>query len=279
MRPPQRWLRQCRNATIRQIARERPRRIPQRTRVERLGVDQADTSQRATIFHVDHDAATRNLVRQIANSIRLGYAGYWSGQAFLDTFVPECPGCLVLDVQIPGVSGLQIQAFLRGQLSPLPVLFLSADAGHETVVRAMKAGALQFLRKPCDEELLWETLQDAVAFDAQHRAKLAELERIRRTFDLLDSKEQAVVHLLLEHDSTHDIAKSLDVSVRTVELRRSRILQKLGLRSWRQLLHFAFKVAFVESLATDSALLLEPSHSLRFLGPPTIPSPPRNRNP
>jgi FixJ family two-component response regulator len=185
----------------------------------------------------------------------------------------------VLDVQIPGVSGLQIQAFLRGQLSPLPVLFLSADAGHETVVRAMKAGALQFLRKPCDEELLWETLQDAVAFDAQHRAKLAELERIRRTFDLLDSKEQAVVHLLLEHDSTHDIAKSLDVSVRTVELRRSRILQKLGLRSWRQLLHFAFKVAFVESLATDSALLLEPSHSLRFLGPPTNPSPPRNRNP
>lgn len=235
-------------------------------------VDKGETRGQATVFHVDHDADTRQLVKQVADTMRLGYAGYWSGQAFLETFNPDLQGCLVLDIQIPVVSGLQIQAFLRGRLSPLPVVFLSADASHETVVRAMKAGALQFLRKPCDEELLWETLQDAVAFDAQCRARMSELEQIRRNFANLDHKEQAVVRLLLEFDSTHDIAEVLDVSVRTVELRRSRILQKLGLRSWRELLYFAFKVTCLESLAVDAAPMLEPAHTLRLFGPPATPT-------
>lgn len=230
-----------------------------------------------TIFHVDHDVATRQLVKQIAGSMRLGYIGYWSGQAFLETFKPDLQGCLVLDVQIPGISGLQIQAFLRGRLSPLPVIFLSADAGHETVVRAMRAGALQFLRKPCDEELLWETLQDAVTFDSQCRARLAEFDQIRRNFALLDCKEQTVVRLLLEFDSTHDIAATLDVSVRTVELRRSRILQKLHLHSWRELLQFAFKVACLESVAANAAPMLETTHNPRFFGPPADPAPSSDR--
>lgn len=233
----------------------------------------ASTGPDATVFHVDTDPTVRHCVEEVAGAMRLDYVGHNTSKSFLDDFDINRPGCLVLEVNLPHVSGLQIQAFVRSESSPLPVVFLSADAEHETIIRAMKAGAFQFLRKPTSEQDLWDTLQAAVHFDRRCRSRLAEQDQLRRRLAMLDPKEREVLFLTLEHDSTQDIAEVLSVSVRTVELRRARILQKLGLHSLRELLCFAFAVSQIVAERTGSAVRFRANYPPLFPGaPPVMPS-------
>lgn len=228
----------------------------------------------ATVFHVDSDPAARDCVEQVAESMRLRYEGHRSSETYLDAFDGTRPGCLVLEVHLPHLSGLQVQAFLIRQSSPLPAIFISTDTTHETIVRAMKAGAFQFLRKPIDEASLWDTLQAAVHIDHRRRSRLAEQDKLRRSLELLDIKEQELLFLLLQLDSTKSIAVALNVTARTVELRRARIMQKLGFRSSRELFYFAFAVSQIIASPVDELANSGPSYPFQFPGvSPAMPSP------
>jgi FixJ family two-component response regulator len=223
---------------------------------EEVSVNPANDHHPTTVCHLDGDAASREFMEQLVSGMRLDYLGFRSGQTFLNTFDPRRPGCLVLEVRIPDVGGLQVQTYLRAQGSPLPVVFLTECSNHDTVVRAMQMGAFQFLRKPCEEQTLWETLQAAIQLDRQRRDRVAVQDLLRERLALLNAKEQDVLFLLAEHDSTQAIAAALNVSVRTVELRRARIISKLELRSPAELLRFVFRVTHELSQTNrDTAVL------------------------
>ena len=124
-----------------------------------------------TIFIVDDDPAVRAGLTALVRSMRLQAEAYQSAQEFLDAFDAARPGCLLLDVRMPGISGLELLEQLNREDVPLPAIVMSAYGDVPMVVRAMKAGALNFLEKPCRDQDLWEAIQEALKWDRQHRQR------------------------------------------------------------------------------------------------------------
>src|SRR3989304_467910 len=162
---------------------------------EKDGVMQIDAAD-ATVFVVDSDALARNMVCDLARNMRLRYEAYASGRAFLEAYDRSRPGCLVSEVRIPDVSGLQIQRQLAIEGNPLPVIFLSAHATVAVVVRAMQGGAVHFLEKPPCEQELWEAIQEAIRVDVRGRVALLEKQRLKEKIGLLTGKEREGLELL-----------------------------------------------------------------------------------
>jgi len=194
----------------------------------------------ATVFVVDADAISRNAVRDLARNMRLACEAYTSGEEFLGAYDGTRPGCLVTEVRIPDLSGLQIQRRLGIEEHPLPVIFLTAHASVPVVVRAMQQGAVDFLEKPPREQELWEAIQRALQEDQRRRNVLAEKELLQRSLARLTLKQQEVLRLLANGKGTRDIAEELHVSTRTVELRRAGAMRKLKIKTPMQLMRFAF---------------------------------------
>lgn len=195
-----------------------------------------------TVFIVDSDMESRKRVCRVVESMQLRHEAYTLAQDFLDRYDPQRPGCAILEVRISDVSGLQLQQQLACHASAVPVIFLTAHASVPVVVRAIQQGAVNFLQKPAEEQELWETIQQALKLDRERRTALAESANLKRKLALLTQKEYAVLELMGQEKSTRTIARELDVSVRTVEFRRARILEKLNLKSPMQLLSFAIRV-------------------------------------
>jgi len=194
-----------------------------------------------TVFIVDSDTESRKRVCRVVESMQLRHESFTLAQDFLDRYDPERPGCAILEVRISDVSGLQLQQQLARHAPPVPVIFLTAHASVPVVVRAIQQGAVNFLEKPADEQLLWETIQQALKLDRHQRTALAEAESIHQRLRQLTRKEHDVLELIGQMKSIRTIARELDVSVRTVEFRRSRILEKLEIASPLQLLCFAIQ--------------------------------------
>ena len=123
----------------------------------------------------------------------------------------------------------------------MPVIFLASHASVPVVVRAIQQGAVNFLQKPADEQELWDSIQQALKIDRERRAAVAEADSLQKRLETLTEKEYEVLELIAQEKSTRTIARELEVSVRTVEFRRARMLEKLGLTSPMQLLHFAVR--------------------------------------
>ena len=201
------------------------------------------TESSTTVFVVDPDSISRNAVCRLVTKMKLNYEAYESGRAFLDACHWKRPGCLVTEIRVPDVGGLQIEQELRRLAVPLPVIFVSGHATVDVVVRAMKAGAIHFLAKPPDEQELWDTIQDAIRIDGHRRKVFAWADNLKRQLSTLAAEEREMLHLLAVHESIRDIATELHVSVRTAELRRTRLMRKLHFDSPGKLLRFAFTVA------------------------------------
>ena len=191
-----------------------------------------------TVFLIDADGPTRDAVRDLVYTMNLPCEAYTSGQEFLDAYAPSRPGCVVLEVRIPEVNGLEIQERLTAQGAIIPVVFLTAQATVSIAVRAMRAGAVHFLEKPFREHELWDAIQEAVVLDAERRRSTAERERIDGQLAELTPKERQVLEMLAEGKSKHTIASEVGVSVRTIEIHRNRAMKKLGLSSLIELLLF-----------------------------------------
>ena len=192
-----------------------------------------------TIYIVDDDEGVRNSVRFLLKSVGLASHTLASANEFLDTYKPEHLGCLVLDVRMPGMSGLELQQQLNLRGAIIPVIFITGHGDIPMAVEAMQHGAFDFLQKPFLDQDLIDRIQRAVERDARNRAALAEHERIRASFDSLTPREREVLALMIRGKPNKIMAAELGVSQRTVEIHRARVMEKTDAASLAQLVRMA----------------------------------------
>jgi two-component system response regulator FixJ len=193
-----------------------------------------------TVCLIDPDEAIRDSIKNLTNLMALDCLAFGSGQEFLDAFDPGRPGCLVMELRVPGVNGLQIQQWLRESGASLPVVFISAAPSVSLAVHAMRAGAVHFLEKPVRENDLWNVIQESIELDQQRRQAQGLQQELSDRIGTLTEKEQAVLELIADGLPKHAIAGELRVSVRTVEHHRTQLMRKLRTNSLAGLMQFAF---------------------------------------
>lgn len=204
------------------------------------------TERKPTIFIVDDDPSVRESTELMLKSVGFNVKTFVSAQDFLDARFQEGPGCVVLDVRMPGMSGLELQEKLVSVKTPLPVIFIT---GHGTVpmsVRAMKAGAVDFLQKPFEEQDLLDAIQRAISQQRERKSKRDEADELRKRLKALTPREYEVFSLLVTGMANKEVAYELGTSERTVKAHRARVMEKMSARS------FADLVRFAETLKTHS---------------------------
>jgi RNA polymerase sigma factor (sigma-70 family) len=204
------------------------------------------TERKPTIFIVDDDPSVRESTELMLKSVGFNVKTFVSAQDFLNARFQEGPGCVVLDVRMPGMSGLELQEKLVSVKTPLPVIFIT---GHGTVpmsVRAMKAGAVDFLQKPFEEQDLLDAIQRAISQQRERKSKRDEADELRKRLKALTPREYEVFSLLVTGMANKEVAYELGTSERTVKAHRARVMEKMSARS------FADLVRFAETLKTHS---------------------------
>jgi RNA polymerase sigma factor (sigma-70 family) len=189
------------------------------------------TDQAPTVFVVDDDPGVGDSMHVLLESAGLDSETFSSAVEFLEAYDPGRPGCLVLDVRMPDMSGPELQAHLREMGSILPIIFITAHGDVPTAVEAVKAGATDFLEKPFRYQELLEKVQVALEEDARNRAALEDLSKIRTRLGSLTPREREVMELVVEGKPNKNIARALGISQRTVEIHRSRVMEKMKVRS------------------------------------------------
>lgn len=189
-----------------------------------------------TVFVVDDDEAVRDALRLLLESAELEAETYPCAQAFLDAYDPERTGCLVLDLRMPGLSGLELQERLRENNIALPVIMLTGHGDVPAAVRALKGGAVDFLEKPYDSEVLLSRIRQAIDRDRQMREQSHRQAAVAERLEHLTPREREVLDMIAAGKANKVIAFELDISERTVELHRARIMRKMGARSLPQLM-------------------------------------------
>ncbi len=192
-------------------------------------------NRNASVFIVDDDDAVRSSLRLLLKSVGLPAIAYASATDFLSAWQPEQPGCLVLDVRMPGMSGLELQHELNRRGAIIPVIFITGHADIPMAVEAIQHGAFDFLQKPFRDQDLIDRVQRALTTDAQQRSELAKREVIRERFDSLTPREREVLTLVTRGKANKVMAGDLGVSQRTVEIHRARVMEKMGAASLAQL--------------------------------------------
>ncbi|MEN9289852.1 MAG: hypothetical protein RL317_1475 [Pseudomonadota bacterium] len=180
---------------------------------------------------VDDDLATRFAIDAILRSVGYDVALYENGAEFLARLGPDMTGCVILDVRLPGLGGLEVQRRLVDSRYSLPVIFLTAHADVEMAVRAMKAGAIEFLTKPFREQDLLDAISCAMEASGARARELRERERAMRQVQSLSAREREIFLLLCEGRLGKQIAHDLNVSEATVKVHRRNLMQKLGARN------------------------------------------------
>lgn len=188
-----------------------------------------------TVFIVDDEEAVRDSIRLLFRSVGLRSTGFADAHAFLRDYRPGQPGCLVLDVRMPRMSGLELQQELNRRGWTLPVIFITGHGDVPMAVEAMRAGALDFLPKPFKDDELIRRVQKALEQDQRERAVLAEREALRRRFEELTPREREVARCVVAGQANKVVALELGLSERTVELHRAHVMQKMGARNLAQL--------------------------------------------
>jgi two-component system response regulator FixJ len=185
----------------------------------------------ATVFVVDDDQAVRQSLSRLMESVDQKVATYASAQEFLDSYDPSRPGCLVLDIRMPGMSGLDLQDKLARDGVRIPVIIISGHGDVEKAVRAMKAGAVDFLRKPYKAKVLLERIGQALELDAKIRRHEAERAKAAALIAHLTPREREVMELLATGAPSKQIAYRLGLSRKTVDVHRAHIMMKLQIDS------------------------------------------------
>ena len=204
-------------------------------------------SENATVFIVDDDAAARESVVALVSFKGLTAKGFASAEEFLAQYDPAVPGCLVLDVRMPGMSGLHLQQVLRERGSTLPVVVITGYADVPMAVRAMQNGAVTFLEKPCQEQELWHGIERALNLEEAQQILRKQKTELEGRMATLTEDEVAVLSKLLEGLPNKRIAADLDIGLRTVELRRSNIMRKMEANSLPELVRMAILVGFLKA--------------------------------
>lgn len=188
-----------------------------------------------TVFIVDDEEAVRDSIAMLMRSVGLRTRLYGDAAAFLQAYANDQPGCLVLDVRMPRMSGLELQQELSRRGWTLPVIFITGHGDVPMAVEAMRAGALDFLQKPFSDDDLIRRVQKALEQDARERAALLARDDILNRYAALTPREREVARRIAAGDANKTVALELGLSERTVELHRAHVLQKMDARNLAQL--------------------------------------------
>lgn len=188
-----------------------------------------------TVFVVDDDEAVRNTIGRLVEFVNLIAETFASAQEFLDSYDPIRPGCLVLDVRMPGMSGIKLQAELIEKNIHLPIIFISGHGDVPMAAEAFKKGAVDFIEKPFRNQILLDRIQEALTKDTQFRQKQTELEAAKTKLAILTPREQDVMDLIRAGKPNKVIAGKLGISQRTVEVHRANIMEKMKVDSVAEL--------------------------------------------
>ena len=202
---------------------------------------------RPTVFVVDDDAAMRKSLTTLVQSVQLPVETFENAQDFLDAFDPDRGGCLVLDLRMPGLSGLELQHRLTAKGSRLPIIFISAHGDLGSAVGAMRDGAIDFLEKPFRGQALLDRINQALELDERQRAEEASLSNTEERISRLTAQERDVLNLMAEGKAYKVIAKELDISYKAVEGRRARIMRKMKVDNLSELLRQVLAVKFARA--------------------------------
>jgi len=193
-------------------------------------------SEKQTVFVVDDDAAVRDSIAELVDSVGLHAEVYASASAFLDAFQPERRGCLVLDVRMAAMNGLELQERLNALGAGIPVIVLTGHGDVPMAVQAMKAGAVDFLQKPYREQALLDSINAALSMDAAARRSRASADDFDQRLATLTTREREVLDHMLAGRTSKEIAKALAISPRTAEAHRHNLLRKFGVGSAKELM-------------------------------------------
>ena len=196
-----------------------------------------------TVFVVDDDAAVRQSFEWLVGSVGLKTETYASARAFLEGYDPARPGCLVLDVRMPGMSGLELQERLAAQGITLPVIVVSGYGDVPTAVRVMKQGAVDFIEKPFSDQAMLDRIQASIERDLKARKDAAERASARSNRDTLTRREAEVMDLVILGRSNKEIARDLAISPKTVEVHRANVMKKMQADSLADLVRLAERTA------------------------------------
>ena len=183
------------------------------------------------VFIVDDDEAVRNSLRLLVKSVGLTATALASAQEFLASYDPLQPGCLVLDVRMPGISGLELQQRLNLRGAVIPVIFITGHGDIPMAVEAMQQGAFDFLQKPFRDQDFIDRIQRALEKDQANRVELGERSRIREQHQTLTPREREVLALVTSGKANKVMAADLGLSQRTIEIHRARVMEKMGASS------------------------------------------------
>ena len=185
----------------------------------------------STVFVVDDDKPVREGLAELMRTIQLNTETFATAHEFLESYDRAQPGCLLLDVRLPGMSGLRLQDELIAQGIALPIIFITGHGDLPMAVEAMKKGAYDFLEKPVGDQMLLDLINAALAEDQRQRQTRVEVDAFQAKLALLTSREREVLELLKAGKSTTTIAETLEISQKTAQVHRTRILEKLQIES------------------------------------------------
>lgn len=196
----------------------------------------------STVFIVDDDIGVRGSIRALLKSIGIPAVAMGAAQEFLDAFDPAQPGCLVLDIRMPGMSGMDLQQQLNLRGAIIPVIFITGHGDVPMAVEAMQHGAFDFLQKPFRDQELIDRIQKALARDRETRASLKQHDEIRTRLATLTARESEVLKLMTQGHQNKVMAAMLGLSQRTVEIHRAHVMEKMEANSVAELVRMALEI-------------------------------------
>ncbi len=180
------------------------------------------------IYIVDDEFSVRDSLTLLLESTGLTVISFDSGETFLENYDPDSPGCLILDIRMPLMSGHELQSALLDRGLSIPIIFISGNAEVSDSIKAFRVGAFDFLEKPIISNELLARVNDALKVDSEHREKAKKKLQIQKHIDHLTAREKEVLGLIVESHSNKEAAKMLNISNRTIEAHRCRIMDKMG---------------------------------------------------
>jgi FixJ family two-component response regulator len=215
----------------------------------RLATRKFMASSANTVFLVDDDPSVRKALTRLIKSAGFAVHAFSSADDFLKsrTTVDEVPACLVLDVRMPGLSGLDLQLELQAADVLLPIIFITGHGNIPMSVRAMKDGAVDFLAKPVQDKVLLKTIEQALERARRGHAERTELEDLRRRLDSLTAREYEVMQLVVQGFLNKQIAFKLGTVEKTIKVHRARVMEKMKVRSLAELVHLSDRAGLVQS--------------------------------
>jgi len=188
------------------------------------------------VFVIDDDLEVREALELLMQSVGLAVSTYGSAQAFLETFDPHQPGCIVLDVRMPGISGLDLQERLSKEKPHPPVIIITGHGDVPMAVRAVKSGAVDFIEKPFNDQVLLDSVHKAIEKDARQRGDASRLSELVQRYESLTPREKEVLKMVASGQRNKVIAGELNVTQSTVEAHRAKVMEKMNARSLSDLM-------------------------------------------